>query len=160
MIRAVTLDDAADLAAIYNHYVENTVITFEETPVTVADMRGRIERTTADYPWFVADIVGAVTGYAYAARWHARCAYRDAVETSVYVDAGHVGRGVGKALYEHLIEELRKREFRCAIGAVALPNAASVALHESLGFERVGRFKEVGFKFGRRIDVGYWQLML
>lgn len=160
MIRVATLDDAADTAGIYNHYVENTTITFDTEPLSVEAMRARIDRTIAEYPWFVADVVGTVTGYAYGARWQTRCAYRDAVETSVYVDPGHLRRGVGRALYRRLIDELRSREYRCAIAGIALPNPASIALHEGLGFALVGKFKEVGHKFGERIDVGYWQLML
>lgn len=160
MIRAATADDAADIADIYNHYVENTIITFDTEPVSVDAMRKKIELTTGEYPWFVADVVGTVTGYAYGARWQVRCAYRDAVETSVYIDAGQRGRGMGRALYQRLIDELRLREYRCAIAGIALPNPASIALHERLGFARVGQFREVGHKFGQRIDVGYWQLML
>lgn len=160
MVRPVTPADASDIAAIYNHYVENTDATFENDHVTAREMQHRIESHPASLPWLVSEVVGTVTGYAYAGPWHKRSAYRHTVETTIYVDPGHLRRRVGTHLYGALLAELGGRDLRCAIGVIALPNAASVALHEHLGFAKVGHLEAVGFKFKRWIDVGHWQLML
>ena len=160
MIRAATTSDAERIAAIYNHYVEHTVVTFEEKRVTREEMARRIERVSDGFPWLVWDEAADVLAYAYAVRWHARAAYRLTVETTVYVDPGFFGREIGRSLYCELIDELRGRDFHCAIGCIALPNDASIALHEKLGFEKIGEFREVGRKFGRWIDVGYWELII
>ena len=161
IIRAAALMDSAAIAAIYNHYVTNTVITFEEEPVPAEAMAGRIVETQAqDLPWLVAERDGQVIGYCYASRWKVRSAYRHSVETTIYLRHGHEGRGLGRRLYGALLDILKTRDIHAAIGGAALPNAASVALHEKLGFRPVGTFREVGFKFGRRVDVAYWQLLL
>ncbi len=160
MIRPVTPDDAAAIVAIYNHYIATTTISFEEQAVTPEDMAGRIRDVTAGLPWLVHEQDGEVLGYAYATKWRARSAYRFAAETSVYVAFGQGGKGIGSGLYKALLEELRAREIHMAIGGIAQPNEASVALHESLGFEKVAHFKQVGRKFDRWIDVAYWELQL
>jgi len=161
-IRAARPLDAARIAEIYNHYVREAIATFEEQPVSTEDMARRIADVTAKLPWIVAEEGGVLTGYAYATPWKSRSAYRFTVETTVYLAHDAVGRGVGTALYEQLLEILRRdqRELRCAVACIALPHPASVALHEKLGFAKVGHFSGVGFKFGRWIDVGYWQLPL
>ena len=160
-IRNATSDDAAAVAAIYNPYIADTCITFETDPVSAQEMRARIEEAgDARLPWLVATDGGAVIGYAYASKWKGRCAYRHSAESTVYLDPSRVGKGTGRALYTALIERLRERGLHAVIGGIALPNAASIALHERLGFEKVAHFKEVGFKQERWIDVGYWQLLL
>ena len=160
-IRDATLDDAAPIAAIYNPYVLNTSISFEEAEVTVAEMTGRIADLRANgLPWLVAAVDGGVAGYAYASKWRVRHAYRFSVETTVYLAPDHAGQGIGTALYRALVDRLREAGYHVAIGGIALPNAASIALHEKLGFEKVAQFSEVGFKFDRWTDVGYWQLNL
>lgn len=160
MIRPAREADAAVICGIYNHYVSHTTITFEEGPVTEAEMAGRIREVTQALPWLVYETGEGVLGYAYATKWRVRAAYRHSVETTVYVQDGQARRGIGRALYGELIAELRRRNVHCVIGGVALPNAASVGLHEKLGFTPVAHFREVGRKFGRWIDVGYWQLLL
>ena len=160
VIRRVVPGDAAAIAAIYNHHVVNTIVTFEETPVDDAEMRRRIADIDASHAWFVGQDGGRVAGYAYASAWRARSAYRRSVETTVYVGRDQVGRGFGRALYDALLRELAQRGFHCAMGGIALPNAGSVALHERMGFAKVAHFREVGWKLGRWIDVGYWQRML
>lgn len=160
MIRPATPDDASAIVDIYNHYVATTVISFEERPVTPDEMAGRILDVTAALPWLVYQSEGSVLGYAYATKWRVRSAYRYSAETSVYVAPGQGGKGIGSALYKTLLEELRGREIHMAIGGIAQPNPASVALHESLGFEKVAHFKQVGRKFDRWIDMGYWELQL
>lgn len=159
-VRAATPADAGAIAAIYNHYVEHTVVTFEEVPVGESEMAARMAAVGARYAWYVAETDGSVGGYAYAHAWQDRASYRHAIETSVYVAADRLGRGLGRALYVELLDDMRRRGYHCAIGGVALPNPASVALHEKLGFVQVAEFRRVGHKLGRWIDVGYWQLML
>lgn len=160
MIRAASVTDAEQIAAIYNHYIEHTVVTFEETPLSVEAIAERIGRLSADYPWLVCERDGRVVGYAYAACWHERSAYRLSAETTIYLDRSHVRRGAGSALYRALLRNLRERQYHSAAGGIALPNRASVALHEKLGFRKVAHFRDIGRKFDRWIDVGYWQLIL
>ena len=161
IVRAAVEVDADALAAIYNHYVENSVITFEEEPVTAEEMSGRIREVQSHgLPWLVAEIDGMVAGYSYASKWKSRSAYRHSVETTIYLKSGLEGRGIGKRLYSALLPILRSRNIHAVIGGAALPNPASVSLHESLGFERVGTFRQVGFKHGRWVDVAYWQRVL
>jgi L-amino acid N-acyltransferase YncA len=159
-VRNCHAGDAGAITAAYNEYIRDTVITFEETPVSTDEMARRITDIGARYPWLVAEHGGAVVGWAYAGEWKARSAYRFSVETTVYVAAGQHGRGIGTALYEALLAELKARKLHSAVGIIALPNPASVALHEKLGFKKIGHFAEVGWKFGRWVDVGYWQLIL
>jgi phosphinothricin acetyltransferase len=124
-------------------------------------MAARIrEVTAAGLPWVVAELNGRVVGYAYASQWKGRCAYRFSVESSVYVDAKHTGQGIGSELYDALLGRLRGGKTHVVIGGIALPNEGSVALHERFGFRKVAHFNEVGFKFERWIDVGYWQITL
>jgi phosphinothricin acetyltransferase len=124
-------------------------------------MAGRVsEAQAANLPWLVAAVDNDVLGYAYASKWKGRCAYRFAVESTVYLAAARKGQGIGKALYTALIDQLRANRLHTVIGGVALPNHASVMLHERMGFKKVAHFEQVGFKQNRWIDVGYWQLML
>jgi phosphinothricin acetyltransferase len=160
MIRACRNTDAERIAEIYNHYVRETVVTFEEEPVDAVEMGRRIADVTARFPWLVFEEHGILTGYAYATTWKTRSAYRYSVESTVYVAPGFERRGIGVALYEALIVALRARGVHCVIGGITLPNPASVALHEKVGFAKIGVFAEVGFKLGRWADVGYWVLTL
>ena len=161
MIRTAMLHDADSIARIYNHYILNTTITFEEAAVTPTEMAGRIEKVHgAALPYIVDERDGRIIGYAYAARWHGRSAYRHSVETTIYLDADYVGKRIGSGLYTALLERLKASGKHVAIGAIALPNPGSVALHEKLGFEKVAHYREVGFKFNRWVDVGYWQHVL
>jgi L-amino acid N-acyltransferase YncA len=160
MIRLATTADAEGICAIYNHYDENTTVTFEETPVTPAAMAERIVDIQRTHVWCVACQDDVIAGYAYAGPWRTRAAYRFAVETTVYLDPNRTRQGLGRALYGRLLADLRGLGFHCAMGGVALPNEASVALHERMGFVKVAHFREVGFKFDRWIDVAYWQRAL
>jgi phosphinothricin acetyltransferase len=160
-IRPATAGDAAAICAIYNPYIANTTISFEEEPVSAADMAGRIaDVAQAGLPWLVAEQDGRLLGYAYATRWRVRPAYRTSVESSVYLGGEAAGRGLGSALYRALLDALRRLDVHMVIGGIAQPNERSVALHEKLGFRKVAHFSEVGRKFGRWIDVGYWELRL
>jgi L-amino acid N-acyltransferase YncA len=158
VIRSATEYDSDSIARIYNHYILNTVVTFEEQPVSSKEISGRLDSVLASsLPYLVVVEDGLVIGYAYATQWHSRSAYRYSVETTVYLDSNYTGRRVGRDLYQVLLENLEARGLHAAIGGIALPNPGSVALHEKLGFEKAAHYKEVGFKFGRWIDVEYWQ---
>jgi phosphinothricin acetyltransferase len=161
MIRPGQASDGEAIARIYNYYVRNTVITFEEEPVTALQIAERMSAIRAlGLPWLVEEEGGRIAGYAYANRWMARSAYRFSIESTVYLDAGATGRGLGSALYRELLSALQGTDVRAVVAGIALPNPESVALHEKLGFEKVAHFKEVGFKLGRWIDVGFWQRVL
>ena len=160
-LRDASSDDAAAIAAIYNPFVANTSISFEEEAVAEPEMRQRIAAVQdGGLPWLVALVDGNVAGYAYATKWRVRKAYRFAVEASVYVSPTHAGQGLGSALYTALLARLGDGGIHMVIGGIALPNAPSIALHEKLGFTKVAHFSEVGQKFGRWIDVGYWERRL
>jgi phosphinothricin acetyltransferase len=160
-IRPASPLDAARICAIYNHYVTTTTVSFEEEPVGEPEMAQRItDVAAAGLPWLVLEVDGELAGYAYATKWRARPAYRHSVESSVYLGRACAGRGYGRLLYGAILEILRERELHLVIGGIALPNEASVGLHEALGFRKVAHFSEVGQKFGRWIDVGYWELKL
>lgn len=157
-VRPATSSDAAAVVAIYNYYVAKTVVTFEENPVAAADMAGRIDTVqSASLPWLVAEEAGVVVGFAYAGRWNVRSAYRFAAEITVYLAVGQSGRGLGSMLYGQLFPMLQAQAIHAVIGGIALPNEASVALHERFGLRKVAHFEQVGFKLNRWIDVGYWQ---
>jgi phosphinothricin acetyltransferase len=160
MIRAVSLSDAQSVCDIYNEYVKNSTITFEEIPVPLDTMKERIEATRQNYPWLVYEINGKVVGYTYGRKWRDRAAYRNSVETGTYLDPQFIGRGIGSELKKELLGLLKEKSFHAVISGIALPNPASIALNEKFGFEKVAHFKEVGYKFNRWIDVGYWQLIL
>lgn len=160
-LRAATPDDAAAIAEIYRPYVTDTAISFETEPPGAEAMRARMAEAGPLYPWFVAlDREDAILGYAYAAAFRTRPAYRFAVETTVYVRRDAHGHGVGRALYERLIDTLERQGFAQAIAAITLPNAASVRLHEQLGFVAAGVYRRVGHKRGSWHDVGLWQRSL
>lgn len=161
MIRSATRADAESIARIYNHYVLNTTITFEEEAVSSEEMAGRItEVASSSLPWVVLEQDGQLAGYAYATKWKGRCAYRSSVESTVYLAPDLGGRGLGTKLYEVLLAQLKEKGFHAVIGGIALPNPSSIALHEKFGMTKVAHFKEVGFKFGQWIDVGYWEGLL
>jgi phosphinothricin acetyltransferase len=159
-LRPVHRADAAALCAIYNYHVLNTIVTFEEDAVSEHEMAERIVEVTRSFPWLVLEVEGAVAGYAYAGTWKTRSAYRYSVESTVYVAEDRLGRGYGARLYSALLYDLRGRHLHSVIGGISLPNQPSVALHEKLGFRKLGEFHEVGWKFSRWIDVGYWELLL
>ena len=160
-VRAAELSDSSAIAAIYNHYVANTIITFEEEPVEAADIARRIGNVrSASLPWLVAEEDSRVAGYAYATPWKARSAYRFSVEVTVYVALESAGRGIGSMLYSNLFSHLHTLGIHAVIGGIALPNDLSVALHEKFGLKKVAHFLQVGFKFNRWVDVGYWERTL
>ncbi len=160
-IRAATIADAEAITEIYNHYIRETVVTFEEATLAASDLAQRIEGVwSSSLPWLVAEADGQVAGYAYASRFHARSAYRYSAEITVYLAPAQQGRGLGSRLYAQLFPILKDRGIHAVIGGISLPNEASVALHEKFGLEKCAHYREVGYKFDRWIDVGYWQRVL
>ena len=160
-LRSAAPADAAAICAIYNPYVTATAITFEEEAVSAPDMAQRIaDVQAAGLPWLVLEVDGKIAGYAYATKWRVRPAYQHSVESTIYLDGAFAGRGLGRTLYADLLEELKKRGLHMVIGGIALPNDSSVGLHEAFGFRKAAHFTEVGMKFGRWIDVGYWERKL
>jgi phosphinothricin acetyltransferase len=157
-IRQATPEDAGAIADIYRPIVLETTISFEWVPPTVEDFRARITKTLARYPWLVAEDTGhAIGGYVCAGGHRDPPSYQWSVNTSVFVREGYRGQGIGKALYAGLFRQLVSLGYYRAFAGVALPNAASVALHESVGFQRLGVYEQVGYKFGAWRDVAWFQ---
>jgi phosphinothricin acetyltransferase len=159
-LRQALPEDGAAIAAIYRPIVEQTAISFEEAAPSAEEMAGRIAGILRHFPYLVAERDGLVVGYAYAAQHMERAAYRWSVNVSAYVAEDFRGAGVGKQLCRTLLEDLSKRGFHTAMAGITLPNPTSVALHEGLGFSPVGIYREVGFKFDRWHDVGWWQRLM
>ncbi|MEM1405433.1 MAG: N-acetyltransferase family protein [Bacteroidota bacterium] len=159
MIRKAHLSDDLNIANIYNYYILNSMSTFEEQPVSQGEMRLRIEQVQVSLPWLVYETNNEIRGYAYATQWKPRSAYRNTVESTVYVRYDSYGKGIGRQLYEKLIEELKALKLHAVLAGITLPNEASMVLHEKLGFTKVGKLKEVGYKFEKWADVGYWELI-
>ena len=161
MIRVATASDASAIANIYNHYILNTVVSLEEKQIDALNIEGRMAEIEAiDLPYLIAETENGIVGYAYASKWNGRCAYKHTSEITIYLAHEAIGQGLGTALYKQLFDELRQRNYHAVIAGISLPNAGSVSLHEKFGMEKVAHFKEVGFKFGEWVDVGYWQGML
>lgn len=158
MLRNVNFADASAIAEIYNHYVRETVITFEETEVDTEEIKNRIHSVTSKYPWLVYEDHGEVIGYAYATEWRTRSAYRFTAESAIYLKPNQSQKGIGTQLYQELLNRLKQQDIHVVMGVLTLPNPQSVKLHEKFGFKKAAHFPEVGFKFGQWVDVGYWQL--
>jgi len=158
-VRPATANDARQIAVIYAPVVEATHISFEEVAPTEAEMRSRIESIRDRMPWLVADADGVV-GYAYASEHHTRAAYRWSADVALYVAANAQRSGIGHALYDALLDILKRQGLYNAFAGIALPNDASVGLHRTLGFEPVGVYRNVGYKGGRWRDVSWWQCPL
>ncbi len=157
-IRSARPSDAETVQAIYAPIVETTAISFEDVPPSATEMAQRIESTSRQgYPYLVAERNGEVIAYAYAGPHRARAAYRSSVDVTIYVAEDARGGGVGRTLYTELLTSLRRAEFHAAFAGIALPNPGSIALHEAVGFTHLGTYREVGFKFDRWHDVGWWQ---
>ncbi|SOD70880.1 phosphinothricin acetyltransferase [Jatrophihabitans sp. GAS493] len=163
-LRAATAADAPRIAEIYAPYVAETAISFEEVPPDAGEIQRRMRHRTPDpideapvLPWLVAQRNGRVVGYAYGSPHRARSAYRWMADVSVYLEPSVAGQGIGRGLYERLFDELRGLGYLRLYAGIALPNAASVGLHEAMGFTPVGVYQGVGFKFGQWWDVGWWQ---
>jgi phosphinothricin acetyltransferase len=159
-IRIAKPEDAYQVLAIYAPFCSQTPVSFEVEPPRLEEMRRRIADTLARYPWLVCEDAGEIIGYVYASRHRERAAYQWSVDVTVYVHNGHRRQGIGRALYTSLFHVLKLQGFCNAHAGITLPNPASVALHESLGFQPVGVYRGVGYKCGAWHDVGWWQLAL
>lgn len=161
LVRPTAEADIDAIAGIYEHYVRTSAITFHTEAPPPDDWRQRFRAAQEKrHPWLVSELDGAVAGFAYASSFRPRQAYALTTETTVYLHPDAVGRGLGRPLYERLLGEASERDFHLAVAGITLPNAASVAVHEAVGFEPVGVFREVGHKFGAWHDVAWWQRAL
>lgn len=159
-IRPAARKDAAAIADIYAPFVESTTISFETDAPSAHEMAARVERVTKTYPWLVAETGDGLAGYAYASRHRTRAAYRWSVEVAVYIREEARRQGAARALYARLFEILAAQNFHAAFAGIALPNEASLAFHEAMGFEPVGVYREVGYKLGAWRDVSWWRRVL
>ena len=160
MIRKVRIEDAQQLLDIYNYYVKHTVITFDDIPLTLEAFKKKIESIYTFYPFLVYEENNQILGYAYGSKWRPKPAYKHTVETTIYLRHDSKGKRIGTQLYLKLFELLKKENYHSFIGGLTLPNEVSVKLHEKFGFKQVAHFKEVGYKFGQWLDVGFWQLTI
>jgi phosphinothricin acetyltransferase len=161
IVRLATEYDAAQIQAIYEPYVASTPISFELDPPDASDMRRRIVETLVQYPWLVCESPeGAILGYAYGSQHRVRVAYQWSVDVSIYIGEQYHRMGAGSALYKSLLALLTMQGYCTAYAGITLPNDASVRLHESVGFTKVGVFKDTGYKLGEWLDVGWWELQL
>lgn len=156
-IRTATLTDAAQIAEIYNYYIKNTHQTFETEPLSADDMQARIAEVQENFPFLVAEEDGEIFGYTYAAHFRLRRAYEFSAEVSIYVKADTKKKGIGTLLYDRLFAELRETDIHAIVAGISLPNDAGIRFHEKHGFTKVAHFREVGYKLGRWVDVGFWE---
>lgn len=162
MIRAATQDDSVAICDIYNYFITDSVVTFEEQKITADDIKQRLQATYLDnLPWLVkVDDLNNIIGYAYANKWRLRSAYRYTVEVTVYLTSKAQGQGLGSQLYLALFAQLKQLAIHEVLGCITLPHDQSIALHEKLGMKKVAHFEKVGFKFNQWHDVGFWQMSL
>jgi len=157
MLRSAQLDDAAAIARIYQHYVTHTTISFEAEPPTIDNIAARIQEVMARHSWLVYESEGALLGYAYTSTFRERRAYQSTVEATIYLDQAAIGHGIGRMLYQALLDDAALKGYHEALGVIALPNDLSIKLHEKLGFVKVAHLEKIGHKFNQWIDVGIWQ---
>jgi len=158
LIRKVRIEDAQQLVDIYNYYVLNSVVTFDDIPFESSVFEERIKTIASLFPFFVYEENNEILGYAYANKWRLKPAYKHTVESTIYIKHTATGKQIGTNLYSYLLSELKKQNYHAIIGGLSLPNNGSIKLHENLGFKKVAHFKEVGLKFNKWVDVAFWQL--
>ncbi len=158
MIRQVRIEDAQQLVDIYNYYVINSIVTLDLIPFSKEDFEAKIKDIASLFPFIVYEEHNEIVGFAYANTFRTKPAYKNTVELTVYIKFSELGKQLGKKLYSELLLQVKNKNFHVVIGGLTLPNDASIKLHENFGFEKVAHFKEVGFKFGKWHDVGFWQL--
>jgi len=158
LIREVHIQDAQQLVDIYNYYVLNSVVTFDDIPFESSLFEDKIKTVASQFPFYVYEENDEILGYAYANKWRLKPAYKHTVESTVYLKHTAVGKQIGTKLYSHLLKELKKQNYHAIIGGVSLPNDVSIKLHENLGFKKVAHYNEVGLKFNKWVDVAFWQL--
>lgn len=160
MIRNLDLNDTKQLLEIYNYYVLNTIVTFDIELLSIEAFTEKILRINNNFPFIVFEENNEILGYAYGSKWRPKPAYKQTVESTVYVKNGEHGKQIGSKLYGKLLNLLKEEGYHTVLGGLTLPNEGSVKLHEKFGFEKVAHFKEVGRKFDTWLDVGFWQLKL
>tara|TARA_R110002049_G_scaffold41236_4_gene124499 strand:+ start:2010 stop:2492 length:483 start_codon:yes stop_codon:yes gene_type:complete len=160
MIRTFQIEDTKQLLDIYNYYVLNSVATFDDEPLSLETFSEKVTCIKEDYPFIVFEENHEILGYAYGNKFRPKPAYNKTVESTVYVKDGVHGKQIGTKLYTELLKLLKQENYHIVLGVLTLPNAASVKLHEKFGFTQVADLKQVGFKFGKWQDVGFWQLNL
>ena len=160
MIRPMTVHDISEIVAIYAHYVNETVITFDTEVPSETEMRQRLLPIIEDYPAWVCEEGGRVAGYCYAHEWKTKKAYRTTVETTIYLHPDYTGKGYGRLLMNRLIDDCRNRSFHTLVACITIPNEPSVRLHEKLNFKQVSHFHQVGRKFDRWLDVADYELII
>lgn len=160
MIRAFHTNDTKELLDIYNFYVLNSTSTFDDVPLTFEEFSEKLTHISSNYPFIVFQENDEILGYAYGSKFRPKPAYNKTVESTVYVKNGLLGKQIGTKLYSELLKLLKQKKYHIVLGVLTLPNDASVKLHEKFGFTQVADLKQVGFKFGKWQDVGFWQLNL
>jgi len=159
-IRLASTTDASQILDIYAPIVQHTPTSFEQIVPEVDDIAGRITKTLQQYPWLVCEIDGQIAGYAYGSAFRSRAAYQWTTEVTSYVHPDYHRRGIGRGLYASLFAILREQGYCNAVSVITVPNDASVGLHEAMGFEPIGMFRNMGYKLARWHDTGWWQLAL
>lgn len=160
MIRQISATDVAKILPIYNFHVENTIVTFDLIPLSVQQYAEKVLRIAKEYPFLVFEDNNEIVGYAYASTWRPKPAYKQTVESTVYVKNNTQGKQIGTKLYTELLKQLKEKNYKVVIGGISLPNETSIKFHEKFGFEKVGHFSKVGKKFDQWVDVAFWQLNL
>ena len=159
MIRDVNIQDAKQIVDIYNYYVLNSIVTLDLVPFSTQDFEEKIKIISSQFPFIVYEENNVLLGYAYANTFRTKPAYNKTVELTIYLKHDELGKQIGKKMYLELLDQLKKLNYHVVIGGLTLPNDASIQLHEKLGFKQVAHFKEVGYKFNKWHDVGFWQLI-
>ena len=160
MIRKYHPKDLQSIVDILNYYVKNDACIFQVEPYTFDEIEKKFEIIQATYPIFIEEKDNKVAAFAYGARWRDKPAYAKSVETTIYIHPDYLHTGIGESLYRKLIETLTQMNFHLLVAGMTMPNPGSQRLHEKLGFERVGEFKEAGMKFGKWHNVGFWQMVI
>lgn len=160
MIREVSIKDAKAITDIYNYYIRNSVANLEETEIDESFFNDKILKDATRFPWLVYEKDHKIIGFAYASEWKARSGYKKSAELTVYLHHNNASKGIGTRLYKAVIDRLKEMDVHAVVGGISLPNEASVRLHEKFGFEKVAHYKEIGYKFNKWVDVGYWQLII
>lgn len=160
MIRPVKIEDAQAIADIYNYYILHSIATFEEKVIDAQEIEQRILAVTAKFSWIVYEEDEEIIGYAYGSEWRSRFSYRHTAESTVYLNHKTSKKGIGTLLYKELIKQLTSKNFHVILGCISLPNEPSEKFHEKLGFKKIAHFHEVGYKFNKWIDVGFWELIV
>jgi L-amino acid N-acyltransferase YncA len=160
MIRDAVTSDAKSIADIYNYYIKNTIITFETEEINTYELEKRISITLENYDWIIMQNENEeIIGYAYFNSFRPRAAYINSVESTIYLNKNEIGKGQGNILYKELIKRFNQSKYHVMIAGIALPNDPCIKLHNKLGFEKIAELKEIGYKFGKWINVGYWEII-